>query len=247
MREKLICGNWKMNQTVEEIKSFFTEMAKHKGSYTTKAWIAPQFIHIPLVQELAKPLDVLVGAQNCAYKDNGAFTGEISPLSLKDMGVDFTIIGHSERRTIYKEDDKTLNEKTHLALKNNLKVIFCIGETLEEREANKTESVVEKHICEGLKNIPVDKRADVIIAYEPVWAIGTGKNATAQQAEDVHAFIRNKLLARVGFNVEKTLILYGGSVKPSNISELINQKNIDGALVGGASLKAKDYLQLCLV
>lgn len=246
MRQKLICGNWKMNQSVEEIKNFFSEMSKHKGAYKSLAWVAPQFIHIPLVQDLARSLNIMVGAQNCAYKDSGAFTGEVSPLSLKDMNVDFTIIGHSERRTIYKEDDKTLNDKTQLALKNNLKVIFCVGETLEEREANKTESVVERQTLEGLKNIPEDKRSEVIIAYEPVWAIGTGKNATPAQAEEVHAFIRNKLLSRVGFNAEKTLILYGGSVKPSNIEELINQKNIDGALVGGASLKANDFFQLCL-
>lgn len=246
MREKLICGNWKMNQSCAEIKSFFAEMTKHKGAYKAQAWVAPQFIHIPLVQELARPLGIKVGAQNSAYKDSGAFTGEVSPLSLKDMNVDFTIIGHSERRTIYKEDDKVLNEKTQLALKNNLTVIFCVGETLEEREAGKTEAVVERQTLEGLKNIPEEKRADVVIAYEPVWAIGTGKNATPEQAEEVHAFIRNKLLSRVGFNADKTLILYGGSVKPSNIAELINQKNIDGALVGGASLKANDYFQLCL-
>ena len=246
MRKKLICGNWKMNQSCAEIKNFFAEMAKHKGTYSADAWVSPQFIHLAMVQELARPLNIKVGAQNCAYKDSGAFTGEVSPLSLKDMNVDFTIIGHSERRTIYKEDDKVLNEKTLLALKNGLQVIFCVGETLEEREAGKTEAVVEKQTLEGLKNIPEDKRADVIIAYEPVWAIGTGKNATKEQAQEVHAFIRNKLLSRVGFNAQKTLVLYGGSVKPSNIAELISQKDIDGALVGGASLKAQDFYQLCL-
>jgi triosephosphate isomerase len=157
------------------------------------------------------------------------------------MGVEFVIIGHSERRTIYKEDNALLNKKVLKALGHGLKVIYCVGETLEEREANKTLAVLETQIAEGLKNLPNDKAANLLIAYEPVWAIGTGKVATAEQAEEAHAFIRSKL----ELNKDETVILYGGSVKPDNIDSLLAKENIDGALVGGASLKASDFRALC--
>lgn len=243
MREKYIVGNWKMNQNLEEIKSFFIEFIKMKMDLKCHAWIAPQFIHIPILKELAFTTgNILVGAQNCSHVDSGAFTGDVSARSLSDIGCDFVIVGHSERRAFFKESDEIINQKVLNGLKNNLKVIFCVGETLEEREANKTFDIIRSQIEKGLANLPVEKASDLLIAYEPVWAIGTGKTATAEQAEEVHAYIRT--LLRV--NADQTIILYGGSVKPDNIDSLLRKPNIDGALVGGASLKASDFKALCI-
>lgn len=242
-REIHIVGNWKMNQSLEEIKHFFIELSKLKMDLTCQAWIAPQFIHIPILKDLAFTLgNVKVGAQNCSNENSGAFTGEVSVKSLADMGVDFVIIGHSERRTIFKEDNALLNKKLLNAIANNMKVIFCIGETLEEREANKTFSVLDQQISEGLINFPKEKAELLLIAYEPVWAIGTGKVATKEQAEEAHAYIREKLPTEL----KNTIILYGGSVKPDNIDSLLQMPNIDGALVGGASLKPSDFRALCI-
>lgn len=239
-----IVGNWKMNQTLHEISEFFIEMTKMKMELKCKAWIAPQSLHIPILKEIAFTTgSIQIGAQNCSTNESGAFTGEVSPVALADMGVEFVIIGHSERRTIFGENNETLNQKVLTALKNNLKVIYCVGETLEEREGNKTFAVIEEQLAVGLKNLPADKAHLVLIAYEPVWAIGTGKVATAEQAEEVHAFIRGKLVHQK----DETIILYGGSAKPDNIDSLLRKDNIDGALVGGASLKASDFRQLCSI
>lgn len=241
-REVHIVGNWKMNQSLHEISQFFIEMTKMKTDLKCKAWIAPQSIHIPILKEMAFTTgSIYVGAQNCSQFDSGAYTGEVSPASLADLGVEFVIIGHSERRAIFGETDEVLNQKLLACLKHNLKVIFCVGETLEERQSNQTFKVVEKQIQEGLKNLPEDKAHLVLIAYEPVWAIGTGKVATAEEAEEVHAFIRGQLK----YQKDSTIILYGGSVKPDNIGSLLQKENIDGALVGGASLKPQDFKQLC--
>jgi len=243
MREKYIVGNWKMNQNLEEIKSFFIEFIKMKMDLKCHAWIAPQFIHIPILKELAFTTgNILVGAQNCSHVDCGAFTGDVSARSLSDIGCDFVIVGHSERRAFFKESDEIINQKVLNGLKNNLKVIFCVGETLEDREANKTFDIIRSQIEKGLANLPVEKASDLLIAYEPVWAIGTGKTATAEQAEEVHAYIRTLLKV----NADQTIILYGGSVKPDNIDSLLRKPNIDGALVGGASLKASDFKALCI-
>lgn len=242
-REVHIVGNWKMNQTLQQMSDFFIEMTKMKMDLKCKAWIAPQALHIPILKEMAFTTGAIqIGAQNCCEHDAGAFTGEISPLALADIGAEFVIIGHSERRTIYKENDELLNQKTLNALKHDLKVIFCVGETLEEREGNKTLEVLERQLSIGLKNLPADKAHLILVAYEPVWAIGTGKTASAEQAEEAHAFIRSKL----EHQKEETIILYGGSVKPDNIDSLLSKPNIDGALVGGASLKAQDFKQLCI-
>jgi triosephosphate isomerase len=238
-----IVGNWKMNQTLEDIKNFFVDFSKLKMDLKCEAWIAPQFIHLPILKELAFTTgNIKVGAQNCCEVDNGAFTGEVSAKSLADIGADFVIIGHSERRTIYKEDNTVLNKKLLNAITHNLKVIFCIGETLEEREQEKTFKVLEKQLTEGLQNFPANQKELLLIAYEPVWAIGTGKTASKEQAEEVHAFIRSKLPT----DLNQTVILYGGSVKPDNIDSLLKMPNIDGALVGGASLKATDFKALCI-
>jgi triosephosphate isomerase len=241
-REVHIVGNWKMNQTLVEISNFFIEMSKMKMELKCKAWIAPQAIHISILKEIAFTTgSIQIGAQNCCEHESGAFTGEISSLALADIGVEFVIIGHSERRSIYGEQNEQLNKKVLLALKHGLKVIYCVGETLAEREADQTFSVIETQINLGLKNLPSELAHLLMIAYEPVWAIGTGKTASAEQAEEVHAFIRKNL----ALNAEQTIILYGGSVKPDNIDSLLKQENIDGALVGGASLKAQDFRALC--
>lgn len=224
---KLIVGNWKMNQKTADIQAFFNEIPA-----SLEAWIAPQALHLPLCLSLAK--NIKIGAQNCAQKNSGAFTGETSAEALKDLGAHFVIIGHSERRQIFKETHGELLEKTQTALSLGLKVIFCVGETLEERESGKTMDVVKAQ----LNNLPASP--EIIVAYEPVWAIGTGKVATPEQAQEVHAFIRQQLPQG-----QQTKILYGGSVKPDNVKTLMGQKDIDGALVGGASLKAKDFLALC--
>lgn len=242
-REVHIVGNWKMNQTLEEISKFFIEMSKMKMELKCKAWIAPQSLHIPILKEIAFTTgSIQVGAQNCCEHESGAYTGEISPLALADMGVEFVLIGHSERRTIYGEHNEVLNKKLLLALKHGLKVIYCVGETLSERENSETFKVIETQLAVGLQNLPEELAANLMIAYEPVWAIGTGKTASAEQAEEVHAFIRGHL----ALNAEQTIILYGGSVKPDNIDSLLDKENIDGALVGGASLKAQDFRALCI-
>ena len=243
-REIHIVGNWKMHQTLHEISNFFIEMTKMKMELKCKAWIAPQSLHIPILKEIAFTTGAIqVGAQNCSYADSGAFTGEVSPVALADIGAEFVILGHSERRTIFGEGNEILNQKVLAALKHNLKVIYCVGETLEQRESNDTFKVIEEQLTIGLKDFPADKTHLLLIAYEPVWAIGTGKVASAEQAEEVHAFIRTKLV----HDAHKAVILYGGSVKPDNIDSLLRKENIDGALVGGASLKAQDFRQLCSI
>ncbi len=242
-REYHIVGNWKMNQTLQQMSDFFIDMTKIKMAITCRAWIAPQAIHISMLKEMAFTTGAIqIGAQNCSEHDAGAFTGEISALSLADIGVEFVIIGHSERRTLFNEGDELLNKKVLNALKNDLKVIFCVGETLEERAANKTFEVLERQMKIGLLNIPEDKAHLLLLAYEPVWAIGTGVTATVEQAEEAHSFLRSQLIN----HKEETIILYGGSVKPDNIDSLLRKPNIDGALVGGASLKAQDFKQLCI-
>lgn len=241
-RDIHIVGNWKMNQSLHEISNFFIEMSKMKMELKCKAWIAPQSIHIPILKEIAFTTgSIQVGVQNCCEHDSGAYTGEISPAALADMGVEFVIIGHSERRTLYNENNELLNQKVLAALKHHLKVIYCVGETLIEREENRTFSILEEQIRIGLKDLPADKAHLLLIAYEPVWAIGTGKTASSEQAEEAHAFIRSQLTQLA----DKTVILYGGSVKPDNIDSLLRKPNIDGALVGGASLKAQDFRALC--
>ena len=239
---KLIVGNWKMNQTLVEVKNFFETMKSAQRRH--EAWIAPQALHIPLSLSLA-PASVKIGAQNCSDKKAGAFTGENSPISLKELGADFVLVGHSERRQLYNETDATCALKTKLALETNLTVIYCVGETLAEREAGNTIKVVTTQLRTGLKDIGTWQPGQLIIADEPVWAIGTGKVATPAQAEEVHAAIRSEMKSLLGTQGEQVRLLYGGSVKPDNVAELMQQKNIDGALVGGASLKAQDFLALC--
>ncbi len=228
---KLLVANWKMNQDIQSIKAFLeTFNSKYTGK--RQAWIAPQSIHLSLGMSLSNK--VLWGGQNSSYENSGAFTGETSPSALKDLGANFVIIGHSERRSIFNESDEILNKKTLRAIENGLKVIFCVGETLAEREAGTTFKVLEQQLKAGLKDVDL---SHIVLAYEPVWAIGTGKTASPEQAQEVHEFIKTI--------ISSCPILYGGSVKPDNVEKLLSQPDIDGALVGGASLKADDFLALC--
>ena len=245
MRKIHIVGNWKMNQTMEDITAF-TKGLESLSGHDCEAWIAPQFIHIPYLQKCADKISFLkVGAQNCSAELSGAFTGDSSLVALKEMGTHFAIIGHSERRAIFGEGHELLNKKTHQCLEIGMTAIFCVGETLEQREAGITNKIIEEQILEGLKGVPASKTDKLIIAYEPVWAIGTGKTATPDQAQEVHAFIRTLLAEKLSYDSESIVILYGGSVKPGNVAELLSQKDIDGGLVGGASLKAEDFKALC--
>lgn len=241
--KKLMVGNWKMNKTVKDCAEFFEAFNK---AYTGKldAWVASQAIHFPLVEEL-KTKDMKAGLQNCSEHVEGAYTGEISPRALKDMNGHFVILGHSERRQYFGETSRSLNAKVRTAIKEGLVVIYCVGETLQEREAGQTLSLIEDQLHQGLNDQAGATLENLVIAYEPVWAIGTGKTASPAQAQEVHAHIRKILSDKFPAFGNKTRILYGGSVKPDNVEELLGQKDIDGGLVGGASLKAKDFLALC--
>ena len=212
-----------------------------------KLIIATPFTHLYPIAETVKGSVVSLSAENCADKEKGAYTGEISAAMLASAGCEYTILGHSERRQYYGETDEKLVEKVRLALANGLKVILCVGENLEEREAGRHFSVCEAQIKNVLYNFTAEEMKSIVIAYEPVWAIGTGKTATAAQAEEIHAFIRGTIAAKFGGEVaEETSILYGGSCKPSNAQELFAQKDIDGGLIGGAALKADDFIQIAL-
>lgn len=241
---KLLVGNWKMNQETVNCRDFFFTFNKY---FTKKreAWIAPQSIHIQMCNELGFRNHIKIGAQNCSEHLSGAYTGELSPKSLQDIGAHFVILGHSERRQYFNETSKSINAKVNTALKEGLKVIYCIGETLPERENDQTLQVVGDQLHQGLNDMSFANAENLIVAYEPVWAIGTGKTATPAQAQEVHAFIRGELKKKFPHFGEKIRLLYGGSMKPDNVEELLAQKDIDGGLVGGASLKPKEFLALC--
>lgn len=244
-RQKLILGNWKMNQSLSEIESFFSNLSGAE-SFNCQWGIAPQSIHIPkLVEKKSILKNLLVGSQNCSENNNGAFTGELSVDSLIESGVDFTLVGHSERRSLYGETNSIINKKVIHALNKNLRVIFCLGETLEERENEKTFEVLREQLTIGLAGLPESASKLLVIAYEPVWAIGTGKTATSDQAQEAHHFIRKCISEIKNINHAACQILYGGSVKPENIQELLANEDIDGALVGGASLKGDSFTKLC--
>ncbi|MCX7876904.1 MAG: triose-phosphate isomerase [Melioribacteraceae bacterium] len=246
MRKKIIAGNWKMNNDISGSINLITELKKGLNEKTNATVIVcPPFTSLETAQTLLKDSTIKYGAQNMYYEESGAFTGEISPLMLKSLGCDYVIIGHSERRTIFNESDELINKKIKSAIKNNLIPIFCIGETLEEREKGITFDICERQVRNGLEGISETELDNLIIAYEPVWAIGTGKTATSQQAEEVHLFIRNLIEKMYSKSLaEKIIIQYGGSVKPENAKELLSQPNIDGALVGGACLKADSFLKI---
>jgi len=241
MAKNFIIANWKMNQTIKEIDSFFEEF--NKNDFQGNFVISPQSLHMPKCIYLSK--NAKIAAQNISHEKSGAFTGEISPIALKEMSISYAIIGHSERRAIFKEDDQLINAKVKNALAHSITPILCIGETLEQRDAGKTLDIVLGQIKSALKDVKLTSSDDIILAYEPVWAIGTGKTATSEEASSVHDEIRS-LLVELSGDIGKTIsILYGGSVKPNNIDELLEKENINGALVGGASLQSESFSKLC--
>lgn len=243
MRKPIIAGNWKMNKTIKEALEFVSDI-KGKTNAEVDAVICAPFTLLKDLKESTKGTDIKIAAQNMHFEDNGAFTGEVSPLMLKELNIDYVVIGHSERRQYFNETDETVNKKVLKALETGINPILCVGETLEQRESDNTKKVVEVQVKEALKEVKDSDLSKVVVAYEPIWAIGTGKTATAEQANDVISYIREVIKGLYGDLSQELRIQYGGSVKPSNVKEIMGQSDIDGALVGGASLASKDYLEL---
>jgi len=246
MRRPVIAGNWKLYKTESESLELIGELIPLvKDAAGVEIVVAPVFTVLSTVKNALKGTNVKLAAQDCFWEEQGAFTGEVSSTMLVDAGCSHVIIGHSERRQYFGESDETVNKKIKAALQAGLTVLFCIGETLSEREADQTFAVIERQLTGGLDGITKDGLKCLVIAYEPVWAIGTGKTASDAQAQAVHAFIRGVAAKLYGNEVAETIrILYGGSVKPENIKGLMEQKDIDGALVGGASLRADSFAQI---
>ena len=234
-----------MHKTTGEAKAFAGELVKRLTGTKHKVMVAPPFTALQTVAEALKGSRILLGAQNMAVEEQGAHTGEVSVLMLTDLGVKVVILGHSERRLIYGEPDELINKKVKLAIAHGLEVILCVGETLEQREAGQAEAVVKSQLTAGLSGISESELSKITIAYEPVWAIGTGKTATPEDADAIHRVVRNELAALYsGKSADAMIIQYGGSVKPDNIRALMAMENIDGALVGGASLKADSFVPI---
>ena len=247
MRKNIVAGNWKMNKTLQEGIDLAKEVNSLVAGITPKCKIVlgTPFIHLTEVVKVVDKNRISVAAQNCADKVSGAYTGEVSAAMVQSTGAQYVILGHSERRSYYGETNALLKEKTDLALANNLTPIFCIGEVLAERESNIHFDVVKKQIEEGVFHLSADAFGKIVLAYEPVWAIGTGKTASSAQAQEMHAFIRSLLVKKYGVDVaENTSILYGGSCNASNANELFTNPDVDGGLIGGASLKATDFLAI---
>ena len=245
-RTKYVAGNWKMFTSAATAQALALDVARRAQSLSSiKIGLFPPFPYLKLVAEAVRGTAIVVGGQNLYPEKEGAFTGEVSPTMLLDVGCKSVLVGHSERRHKLGEADAFLNRKALVALAAGLDVIFCIGETLEEREANKTEAVLARQIDAGLKGLTATDFGRLVVAYEPVWAIGTGRNATPQQAQEAHAFIRGQIATRWGQATAQALvILYGGSVKPDNAAFLMSQDQVDGTLVGGASLVAAQFLAI---
>ncbi|MFC1564448.1 triose-phosphate isomerase [candidate division KSB1 bacterium] len=246
MRRMIIAGNWKMHTDLKEAEKLAKGIVRKVGGKPEPAVVlCPPFPLLPAVSKIIEGTTVQLGSQNVHPEDQGAFTGEVSVYMLQSVGCNFAIIGHSERRAIFNESDEFINKKVRKVNPSLMIPILCVGETLEEREEGLTFQLVEKQLREGLKDVIITTGNDIVIAYEPVWAIGTGKTATPEQAEEVHAFIRELLTEIFTAEIANDMtIQYGGSVKPDNAKKLLTQPNIDGALVGGASLKAKDFLAI---
>jgi len=252
MRKKIVAGNWKMNLDYNEGLSLFSEvinMVKDEITGAQQAVVCSPFIHLHSLTQMAKGYDkVSVGAQNAHQAESGAYTGEISAKMIKSVGASYVILGHSERRQYFGETNDLLAKKTDTVLKNGLLPIFCIGETLQERESNVHFDIIKAQLAEGIFHLDAAQFAQVVIAYEPVWAIGTGVTATSAQAQEIHAFIRKEIAAKYNQAVaDATTILYGGSCNPKNAPELFAQPDIDGGLIGGASLKSRDFVDIVKV
>ncbi|HMN17859.1 MAG TPA: triose-phosphate isomerase [Ignavibacteriaceae bacterium] len=245
MRKNVIAGNWKMNNDLAQSEKLIVELKNllQNEKPNCDVIICPPFTSLSEASKLLKGSNIKLGAQNMYFEESGAFTGEVSASMLKSAGCEYVILGHSERRTIFEESDEVINKKIRKALSAGLKPIFCVGELLSERETGITNDVIKRQILSGLQGVTEEEIKNIIIAYEPVWAIGTGKTATPSQAQEVHEFIRD--LIQIDYSLETAndvTIQYGGSVKPENAKELLSQKDIDGALVGGACLKADLFM-----
>lgn len=241
MRKKLLAGNWKMNNTIAGALEYAKEL-KYKGGEGIEVAICAPFLQLEALKEAFKDTEVVVGAQNVHFADSGAYTGEISADMLKEIGINLCIVGHSERRQYFAETDETVNKKLHKLFEKGIRPIMCVGEGLEEREKGEEFKIVRTQLIEGLVNVEPEDAASMVIAYEPIWAIGTGKTATPEQAQEMCKYIRDCIEEIYDGSVAESItIQYGGSVKPSNAREILTQPDIDGALVGGASLKPDDF------
>jgi triosephosphate isomerase len=252
MRKKIVAGNWKMNKNYTDGISLFSEvlnMAKDELHGNQQVIVCAPFILLNSLTQLGKGASqVSIGAQNAHQEDSGAFTGEISTVMLKSIGVEYVILGHSERRQYFGENNSLLAKKTDAALKNGLIPIFCIGETLAERESGEHFNIIKNQLADGTFHLSAEDFSKLIIAYEPVWAIGTGVTASSAQAQEIHAFIRKEIASKYNQAVaDETSILYGGSCNPTNASELFSKADIDGGLIGGASLKSRDFIDIAKV
>lgn len=245
MRTPVIVGNWKMNLSPSEAESLLKELVELDLDESVEKGVCTPAIDLTIASEILKDVDIKFGAQNMYYEESGAFTGEMSPTMLNDIGADYVILGHSERREYFNEDDQLINKKVLSALNHNLVPILCVGESLEEREKDIQEDKVKDQLEKDLKGVEDSDITKVIIAYEPIWAIGTGKTASAEDADKMCKFIRNYIEKTYSKDdADKIRIQYGGSMKPNNVKELLAKENIDGGLIGGASLKASDFEQL---
>ena len=246
MRKKIVAGNWKMNTTPAEGVELLKGVAALKGEVCScvNFIVCPPFTHLSEVVKVAKGTGIAVGAQDCATEAKGAYTGEVSAKMIASLGVDYVILGHSERRQYYGETSQTLNKKMEQAYANNLCPIYCVGEKLDERENGTYFDVIASQLKEVVYNLTAEQFGKLIVAYEPVWAIGTGKTASADQAQEIHAFIRKVLAEKFGAAAANTAILYGGSCKPGNAAELFAKEDVDGGLIGGAALVAADFIAI---
>lgn len=245
MRKNIVAGNWKMNNDIQQTYNLLEEIISKKPKTDTEIIVAPSFVSLPLAVEKLKGTEVKVAAQNAHQNESGAFTGEVSIPMLKSIGIDTVILGHSERRAYFGETNSLLAEKINTALKHDFTVIYCFGEELSERKADKQFDLVEAQIKEALFHLKTEQWKNIVLAYEPVWAIGTGETATPDQVQEIHAFVRQTVASEYGSTVANEVsILYGGSVKPDNAKEIFANPDVDGGLIGGAALKADDFLKI---
>jgi len=245
MRKNIVAGNWKMNNDLSETLSLISEIKQIQNTSGAECMVAPTFTNLRFAFEAANGSGIEVIAQNMHFAQNGAYTGEISASMLKSVGVNTIILGHSERREYFHEDDALLKQKVDFALENNMRIIFCFGEKWEDRSANNHFNVVESQIKNALFHLSADSWNSIVLAYEPVWAIGTGQTASPEQAQDMHAFIRGLVEKQYDFSVsEEVSILYGGSVKPNNAQEIFGKNDVDGGLIGGAALNAESFMAI---
>ena len=245
MRKTIVAGNWKMNASKDSVESLVTDILSGASDVSAEIIVCAPFPYLSQVEALIGGSNLMLGAQNLNVNASGAFTGEVSAEMIKDFGANHVIVGHSERRSLYGETSEIVAEKTKAAIDSGLTPILCLGESLDQRESGKTESVVSEQLNKVIKMVGIEAFNNIIIAYEPVWAIGTGMTATPEQAQSVHKFIRDLLASSSQDIADKTAILYGGSMNAGNAVELISCADIDGGLIGGAALKAEDFLQIC--